>query len=115
MSYVLYKVEGNEKKLRLSETETVIGRSHEASVRLRHDTEVSRVHCKITRRDEGFFLQHCSNKNPTRLNGKSVSGAEVRLKDGDRIAVGAAEITFCESADQPTLLERLTGLFGRKG
>ena len=115
MSYLVYRVDGNERRVQLTEPEAVIGRAHEAQVHIRHDNAVSRVHCKVVKKAEGFFLQHCSSKNPTRLNGKPVVASDLlRLKDGDRIGLGSQEVQFFEAEEaKPSLIGRLVGLFGK--
>ena len=70
---------------------TRIGRGVSADVHLDHPT-VSRRHALIVRRDETLVLLDDRSMNGTWLNGERVS--EAVLSDGDRIQLGAVELSF---------------------
>jgi pSer/pThr/pTyr-binding forkhead associated (FHA) protein len=75
----------------LNETKLVIGRSVEADLNLL-DPLVSRKHCVIENRQDGFFLRNVSTTNPLLLNDKPVN--EKRLYTGDQIRIGSATLAF---------------------
>lgn len=69
----------------------VIGRSGEADLNLL-DPLVSRKHCVIEKREEGFFVRNVSTTNPLLLNDKPI--AEKRLYTGDQLKIGSATLAF---------------------
>ena len=75
----------------LNETKLVIGRSVEADLNLL-DPLVSRKHCVIENRQDGFVLRNVSTTNPLLLNDKPVT--EKRLYTGDQIRIGSATLAF---------------------
>jgi len=57
------------------------------------DATISRVHCKLCYKDNGWYLTDCNSTNATYLNGNRVlPNAEFVLKDGDEIRL--ANIRF---------------------
>ena len=62
-----------------------IGRDAECEICI-PDRQVSRVHARLRRTEEGFELEDLDSKNGTHLNGAPVSGP-MRLQDGDLIQV----------------------------
>ncbi|MEP7122871.1 MAG: FAD-dependent oxidoreductase [Byssovorax sp.] len=61
------------------------------------DREVSSLHAQLTRDDAGWFLRDVGSCNGTSVNGQQITDAHL-LRDGDRIRVGSAELTFRSSA-----------------
>jgi hypothetical protein len=89
------------RELALDDGEHVIGRDKDAAVMLNSPT-VSRRHAKIIITGEIARLHDLGSKNGTYVRDQRVS-APVELVDGDRIRVGAFEITFRSlSGDGPT-------------
>ena len=76
---------------------TVIGRSLEAHLNLL-DPLVSRKHCVIEKRPDGFFVRNVSTTNPLLLNDEPI--AEKRLYTGDRLKIGSAMLAFISDRDQ---------------
>ena len=76
----------------LSETNNVLGRSTNASVRLA-DREVSRKHSQVDKEGEDFILRDLGSSNGTFLNGKRIFGP-TRLKDGDEVVIGTSKMEF---------------------
>lgn len=71
-----------------------IGRSPQASLRLR-DPMVSKDHAAITCDDTGgYVLEHRRGRNGTFLNGEPITGS-APLRDGDVIVVGQTRLRFC--------------------
>ena len=74
----------------LDQHEATIGRARTNQVWLT-DEGLSRVHCRIVRRDEGYFLEDAKSTNGTTCQGQPVSVPR-RLEDGDRIAIGRSTL-----------------------
>jgi hypothetical protein len=70
----------------------VIGRSHDCAIHIA-DPNISRRHAEVRPDGSGgFTLIDLGSTNGTELNGKRVSN--VRLSEGDTIAIGPVELTF---------------------
>jgi len=87
-NWIVYN--GREKQL--DEGEHVLGRDAAAAVPLISAT-VSRHHARITINGQLATLEDLGSKNGTYLRGQAVT-APTPLADGDRIRVGAFELTF---------------------
>lgn len=81
----------------IRETETVIGRAVDASVRLKDDG-VSRRHAKIVLKEGEVTVEDMKSANGTLLNGQRVERAV--LHDGDKIQVGSTTILKFTYADR---------------
>jgi diguanylate cyclase (GGDEF)-like protein len=79
------------------DTETVIGRAADASVRLKDDG-VSRRHAKIVHKGGEVLVEDLKSANGTLLNGQRV--AQAILHDGDKIQVGSTTILKFTYADR---------------
>jgi diguanylate cyclase (GGDEF)-like protein len=98
-----------------------IGRGADCTLALPHPS-VSRLHCRIWREDDRFHIQDMGSTNPTFLNGKPVTRAE--LRDGDQIGVGSNAIKFFvgESVEARyhdelidlAIYDSLTGFYNRR-
>lgn len=66
---------------------------------------VSRLHARMRFEDGTWVLSNLSATNPTRLNGRALSGepAEEAIRDGDRIEMGEVSFVF----HQPEVRDRL--------
>jgi hypothetical protein len=73
------------KTFRIAPAVTVVGRDASCDVVVT-ETVISRQHCRVERRVDGWFLKNLS-ANGTLVNKKSVD--EVLLADGDEIRIGA--------------------------
>jgi pSer/pThr/pTyr-binding forkhead associated (FHA) protein len=89
---------GKSKIIPLKLKKLIIGRSNEAALKLMHPS-ISRKHCVIEKRDNGFYVRNISTTNPLYLNNRNVS--EQRLFSGDKLQLGTFSITFIsdEKAD----------------
>jgi diguanylate cyclase (GGDEF)-like protein len=74
----------------LDQRETAIGRARTNQVWLT-DEGLSRVHCRIVRREDGYFLEDARSTNGTICQGLPVT-APRPLQDGDRIAIGRSTL-----------------------
>jgi len=75
----------------LDKTYFLLGRSTEADVNLK-DPLVSRKHCTIEKRSQGFFAKNFSETNPLLINNNPVS--DQRLYTGDQLQVGPYLLSF---------------------
>ena len=82
---------GKSKIIPLKLEKLIIGRSNEANLKLIHPS-ISRKHCVIEKRDNGFYARNISTTNPLYLNNRNVS--EQRLFSGDKLQMGTFSITF---------------------
>ena len=78
--------------------QVTIGRSKENDLRL-DDRMVSRQHCRIERRADGFALVDLGAQNRVKLRGVPVERAE--LRSGDVFVVGASHIEVLLPAAEP--------------
>ena len=69
----------------LTELPVTIGRGDEADICIR-DTWSSRVHCRLSVRDQQLLLEDLESSNGTLVNGTPTS--EARLQSGDQITIG---------------------------
>jgi DNA-binding winged helix-turn-helix (wHTH) protein len=76
----------------LGEGEHLIGRDPDVAIALRSPT-VSRHHAKIVVTGGSAILEDLGSKNGTYVRGQAVTSS-VELIDGDRIRVGAFELTY---------------------
>jgi len=86
----------------LNKTKLVIGRSVEADINLL-DPLISRKHCVIEKREDGFVVRNVSTTNPLLLNEKAI--AEKRLFTGDQLKIGSATLAFI--SDRPEDVRKL--------
>jgi len=70
---------------------TTLGRHPSNTIRL-VDREVSKEHANIERMGRDFVLRDLGSSNGTFVNGRRV--AELRLRDGDEITLGASKLVF---------------------
>jgi pSer/pThr/pTyr-binding forkhead associated (FHA) protein len=87
---------GKSKIIPLKREKLIIGRSHEATLKLMHPS-ISRKHCVIEKQDKGYVARNISTTNPLYLNDQVIS--EKRLYSGDQLRMGTFSITFI--SDQP--------------
>jgi pSer/pThr/pTyr-binding forkhead associated (FHA) protein len=89
---------GRNKIIPLKLKKLIIGRSNEATLKLMHPS-ISRKHCVIEKRENGFFVRNISTTNPLYLNERNIT--EQRMFSGDKLQMGTFSITFIsdEKAD----------------
>lgn len=90
--------------LELSPGTFAIGRSADCQLSL-DDPLVSRRHALLHVRDDEVTIEDAGSRNGVLLNGQRVEGT-ARLVDGDKITIGAQEMTIAVFADQPDLKQR---------
>jgi DNA-binding response OmpR family regulator len=86
-----------------------IGRGTECDIVI-PDRQISRVHARLTRREEGFELEDLGSKNGTHVNGAPLEGPAL-LQDGDLIQVAfAAKLAYVGSeATMPLRIDTTPG------
>ena len=82
------------RKHEVTSTSVVLGRSREADVRVA-DVNVSRRHAEVRQEGAGYWIVDLDSTNGLEVNGKRVD--RTRLRDGDRITLGATEVVFGRS------------------
>jgi len=82
----------NGRETSLGDGEHVIGRDADVAVCLNSPT-VSRRHARIVIAGDTATLEDLGSKNGTSVRGQKITAA-VKLEDGDRIRIGAFELTF---------------------
>jgi DNA-binding winged helix-turn-helix (wHTH) protein len=87
-----YRVVVGAKDVVLRAGENLLGRAHDAAVRV-DQTSVSRRHATIAVTKEGATIADCASKNGTFVGSRRVS-SPTALRDGDRILLGAALLVF---------------------
>ena len=74
-----------------------LGRGEECDIVL-PDRQVSRVHARVSRADDGFYVEDMGSKNGTYVNGMPVRD-RVKLQDGDEIQVALSVRLLFVGAD----------------
>jgi len=87
-----YRVIVGSKEFVLQGGENLLGRAHDAAVRV-DQTSVSRRHAVIRVTENGATIADCASKNGTFVGSQRVS-SPTALQDGDRILLGAALLVF---------------------
>jgi DNA-binding winged helix-turn-helix (wHTH) protein len=82
----------NGRETSLADGEHLIGRDADVAVPLNSPT-VSRHHARIVIAGNAATLEDLGSKNGTTVRGQKIT-APVKLADGDRIRIGAFELTF---------------------
>jgi len=91
-AYLVYEFE--RRAYPLSDSGFTIGRDAAANIVVR-EPSVSRSHAEV-RAEAGEYVLHTSGATGTRLNGHTINTPQ-QLRDGDRIEIGTAELTFRRS------------------
>jgi len=81
-----------------------LGRGEECEIVL-PDRQVSRMHVRVSRGDDGFYVEDLGSKNGTYVNGLPVKD-RVRLQDGDEIQIALSVRLLFVGADATLPLTR---------
>ncbi|MEK6236295.1 MAG: FHA domain-containing protein [Planctomycetales bacterium] len=89
------------KEVYFSKQQILIGRSEDCDVRPAC-FEVSRRHCQINVKEDGFWVQDLNSANGTNVRGKPVVGTQ-KVEQGDVIQIGSlhVEVQIPESVEPP--------------
>ena len=74
-----------------SDSQILIGRSDEATIRIGYDDFCSRKHAAIYWKDDICFIEDLDSTNGTFVNDKRIHG-KIELKKGDVIGLGDTEL-----------------------
>jgi pSer/pThr/pTyr-binding forkhead associated (FHA) protein len=80
-----------------------IGRGRDNDLQISVDPALSRMHCRIEKRGDGFWVVDNGSSRGTRLNGEPID--EARLEDGDSIQIGDTQFDFELTASVDELAE----------
>lgn len=90
--------DGRELSYPITRSEVIIGRGSQSDLVVR-DRMVSRRHCLLRREESSrFFLEDLDSTFGTFVNGERI--AEIRLRPGDRIAIGETRMVLLASEPQ---------------
>ena len=113
--------EGLGKRVDIAAQPIVIGRTHEADLRIAH-ASVSRRHCEVWRTGNECHLRDLGATNRTRVNDRAVES--MALVDGDHITIGesilkfigegSVEARYHEEVYQVATHDALTQLYNRR-
>lgn len=81
---------------------TTFGRANDNAVAFSNDSNISRYHAEIEKREDEFWLIDLGSSNGTSVNGKTVKG-EMLLADGDRIAFGGTSFVSIEFIEEKSV------------
>ncbi len=81
-------------EIRLTGAETRIGKLPEAVDAVISSPVISRIHARIIRRENGWYLEDLNSRNGTYVNGKMVSPGGAALADGDKVRFADAGFVF---------------------
>jgi hypothetical protein len=85
------------RELVLAKEETTIGRAESCDLGLFGDNSIDRLHARIERQGESYFLTDAASEGGTFLNNRRVTQA-TKLHAGDLIRVGGSVLMFGERA-----------------
>ena len=98
---------GQRKVVPIRQDQAIIGRSHGNTVRI-PSAEVSRQHCRLSKKDGLVRVRDLGSVNGTLLNGRRISEEEI-VRPGDSVEVGP--VTFVVEYElTPEALDHLRGL-----
>lgn len=69
-----------------------IGRGRENDIQIKNDSKVSRYHCKLTRRQNAFYIEDIKSSNGTLVNGELIT--DRRLFGGEEVIIGETFFRF---------------------
>lgn len=87
---------GQTQRYDLQPGETTIGRHPDCNIVVEVGA-ASRLHAKVVKKGDAFFIEDQGSRNGTFLNGQLINGSQ-RLSEGDRVRICEVEIVF--HADQ---------------
>jgi two-component system cell cycle response regulator len=108
-------------RIELGEAAVVIGRGTEADFQIA-SRSVSRSHCRVFPRQDGFWVEDLRSTNHTFVNGDTIDQHE--LVNGDQIRIGESVLKYLEAGNveagflsemrNNAIRDELTGLYNRR-
>jgi hypothetical protein len=83
------------RELLMTKEETTIGRAEGSDLILLADNTIAKLHAKIRKKNNRYFLEHAAEEGETLLNDEPIYKATA-LRDGDLIRIGRSLIRFGE-------------------
>lgn len=89
--YLLF-LAGNEvgRSVELSSELVTLGRGSSCTVRV-DEEQASRLHARLTKRGDSWFVEDAGSANGTLVNGKKIRAA-TKLENGDKIQIGTSTV-----------------------
>jgi hypothetical protein len=87
----------------LTRPETTIGWADSCDMGLRGDSAVEKVHAKVVRQGDAWYLCDAGTPGGTLLNGNRIPGPAL-LHTGDRIQIGSTVMAFDTKTKEPEVL-----------
>lgn len=96
MAFLTVRVKGSEgyTRFNLSKDRTVVGRASACDLAV-PTTNLSREHCLVVRKDDGWWVEDLNSSNGTWVNRDRIEGPR-KLAEKDIVKAGAARLTFHE-------------------
>lgn len=94
MAFLTVRVKGTEGYTRydLGKDRTVIGRASACDLAV-PTTNISREHCLVVKREDGYWVEDLNSSNGTYVNKEKLAGPR-KLGEKDIVKAGAARLTF---------------------
>lgn len=94
MAFLTVRVKGTEGYTRydLGKDRTVIGRASACDLAV-PTTNISREHCLVVKREDGYWVEDLNSSNGTYVNKEKLAGPR-KLSEKDIVKAGAARLTF---------------------
>ncbi len=90
-----YEGDGNEENLKITSSVFLIGSHREEADGIISDDTVSRIHARITKEADGYYLEDMNSTNGTYRNGEALSYKEkVKLEKNDRVSFAKESYRF---------------------
>lgn len=91
---LIYEGSGNYPDLQIKEESSIVGKSKDACFQIEKDT-ISRHHAKLTKKEDGYYIEDLNSTNGTFVNNELLSYKEKReLKTNDRVLFGDMKYRF---------------------
>lgn len=96
MPFLTVRVKGTEgyTRFNLSKDRTVVGRASACDLAV-PTTNLSREHCLVVKKDDGWWVEDLNSSNGTWVNKERIEGPR-KLAEKDIVKAGAARLTFHE-------------------
>ena len=91
------------RKIRLTDPETIIGRSGDAKIRISSD-DVSRHHCLLIAQENDILVRDLESRNGTFVNGRPIEG-DVLLQPGGTLSVGPMVLRLCGGSEDSSSVD----------